>query len=345
MLKVAIVGATGYTGAELIRLLLSHSQVTISCVTSQKYKEKMISEVFPSLLKEIDLTLIPLDPEEVVKKADFIFTALPHKTAMEVVPVFFKMGKRVVDLSADFRFKDPELYEKFYQPHIAKDILKDAVYGLPEIYREMIRKAFIVGNPGCYPTSAILPLFPVLKENFIESKGIIIDAKSGVTGAGREVTLSSMFCEVNEGFKAYKVAEHRHAPEIEQELSLIAQKKLSITFVPHLVPMNRGILSTIYTYLKKDIDEKGLYELYNDYYKNEPFVRVMNKGVLPNTKFVVGSNFCDIGFKKEETTNRLILISAIDNLTKGASGQAVQNMNIMMGFLETKGLEQMPLFP
>jgi len=252
MLKVAIVGATGYTGAELIRLLLSHSQVTISCVTSQKYKEKMISEVFPSLLKEIDLTLIPLDPEEVVKKADFIFTALPHKTAMEVVPVFFKMGKRVVDLSADFRFKDPELYEKFYQPH---------------------------------------------------------------------------------------------APEIEQELSLIAQKKLSITFVPHLVPMNRGILSTIYTYLKKDIDEKGLYELYNDYYKNEPFVRVMNKGVLPNTKFVVGSNFCDIGFKKEETTNRLILISAIDNLTKGASGQAVQNMNIMMGFLETKGLEQMPLFP
>lgn len=346
MLNVAIVGASGYTGLELIRLLHCHPEVAVTCLTSEQSAGKPISEVFPTLRGRCDIVLENLEPVRISEKADIIFTALPHKAAMEVVPTFLKLGKRVIDLSADYRLSDPAVYGEWYEPHINPAGLKKAVYGLPEIRRAKIKGAKLVANPGCYPTSIILGLAPLLKKGLIELSSIIADSASGVTGAGRSAKVDSLYCEVNEGYKAYGVGgAHRHTPEIEQELSLLAGDPLKITFTPHLLPMDRGILSTIYASPKKKISTEILVALYREFYAGEPFVRVLAEGNLPSTAFVRGSNFCDIAPLVDPRTGRIIVVSAIDNLVKGASGQAVQNMNLVCGFPETMGLDGLALFP
>jgi N-acetyl-gamma-glutamyl-phosphate reductase len=345
MLKVAVVGASGYTGIELLRILSGHPEVAVTCVTSERSAGKTVAEIFPSVRDRYTQVLEPLDPVRVSEKADFIFTALPHQTAMEVVPTFLELEKKVVDLSADYRFDDPELYAAWYQPHKNPEVLGKAVYGLPEIRRKAIAESDLVGNPGCYPTSIILGLAPLLRNGFVDHTTLIADSKSAVSGAGRGAKVDTLFCEVNEGFKAYGVAAHRHTPEIEQELSLLAGEQITISFTPHLVPMDRGILSTIYGTLTKDASLEGLLALYEDFYRNEGFVRILPAGAYPSTLYVRGSNFCDIGLTIDRRTGRVIVISAIDNLVKGASGQAVQNMNIMNGFPENLGLDALPLFP
>ncbi len=343
--KIGIIGATGYTGVELLRLLIHHPEVEVTALTSQKYAGVQIGQVFPSLTKHLQLKCEELSVEEISKKTDFIYTALPHKTAMETVPLFYRMGKKVVDLSADFRLKDPVIYERWYQKHTASDLLGESVYGLPELHRDKIRSAKIVGNPGCYPTGALIGLIPLIKKGLITSEGIVVDSKSGVSGAGRDVVLESLFCEVNEGVKAYKIFVHRHTPEIEQELSLLAQKKITVAFVPHLIPMDRGILTTLYVQLTKKMKTEELLNAFQECYEGEPFVRIYPKGKLPNTKDVRGSNFCDIGAVVSEADGRAVVVTAIDNLVKGASGEAIQNMNIMLGYPETMGLDVVPLFP
>lgn len=343
--KVAIIGATGYTGVELLRLLLRHPGVEVTALTSQKYAGVPIGQVFPSLAKQIEMKCEELSVEEISKKADLIFTALPHKTAMETVPLFYRAGKKVVDLSADFRLKDPSVYERWYQKHTASDLLSDSVYGLPELHRDAIKSAKIVGNPGCYPTGALIGLIPLIKKRLITDEGIVIDSKSGVSGAGRDVVLESLFCEVNEGVKAYKVFAHRHTPEIEQEASLLAQTKITLTFVPHLIPMDRGILTTLYVPLANKMKTEELLDAFQEVYEGEPFIRLYPKGKLPNTKDVRGSNFCDMGMAVSETGDRAVIVTAIDNLVKGASGEAIQNMNIMLGYPETTGLDVVPLVP
>src|SRR3990170_963000 len=344
MIKIAILGGSGYTGLELIRILANHPLVEVVVITSRQHKGCKIGEVFPALTSLSKLTF--QDPANIgaILKADIIFSALPHHASMEIVPDILKRGKRVVDLSADFRLKDAKVYEAWYGKHIAKSLLKKAVYGLPELYRDKIKQAELVANPGCYPTGAILGLAPLLKAGLIDTKSIIIDSKSGVSGAGRTASLDTSFAEVSEGFKAYKVGEHRHAPEIEQGLSLIAGKNIKITFTPHLLPVNRGILSTIYaTSMAKKTSYTQILNAYKKSYNNEFFIRIMPEGVFPNISQVKGSNFCDIGFKIDERTGRLIVITAIDNLVKGASGQAVQNMNIMLNLSETTGIITPPL--
>jgi N-acetyl-gamma-glutamyl-phosphate reductase len=343
--RVGIVGATGYTGVELLRLLLHHPQIEVTTLTSQKYTGIPIDQVFPSLMKKFSLKCEDLALDQISKKTDFIFTAVPHKTAMEIVPLFYRKGKRIVDLSADFRFKDVNVYEKWYQKHTSADLLQESVYGLPELYREKIQKAKIVGNPGCYPTGALIGLIPLIKNGMISTENIIIDSKSGVSGAGRNVVLESLFCEVNEGVKAYKIFEHRHLPEIEQELSEMAQKKVTVTFVPHLIPMDRGILATIYVNPTKRLKTEEVLNAFQEYYQKEPFIRIHPKGKLPNTKDVRGSNYCDIGAKVNEIEGRAVIVTAIDNLVKGASGEAIQNMNIMLGYPEIMGLDVLPLVP
>ncbi|MEI6205319.1 MAG: N-acetyl-gamma-glutamyl-phosphate reductase [Desulfuromonadales bacterium] len=346
MMNVAIIGASGYTGLELIRILHCHPGVAVTCVTSEQSAGKRISSVFPTLLGRCDLILENLEPMRLAEKADIIFLALPHKTAMEVVPTFLKLGKKIIDLSADYRLSDPTVYRQWYEPHLNPANLKKAVYGLPEIRRTNIKVAQLVANPGCYPTSIILGLAPLLKQGLIDFSSIIADSASGTSGAGRGAKVDSLFCEVNEGFKAYGVGGvHRHIPEIEQELSLLAEKPVMLTFTPHLAPMDRGILSTIYSMPKKTISTETLVNLYFEFYAGEPFVRVLPRGSLPSTAFVRGSNFCDIAPLTDERTGRIIVVSAIDNLMKGASGQAVQNMNLMCGFPETMGLERVALFP
>ncbi len=343
--RVAVIGATGYTGVELLRLLLVHPEVELTALTSQKYIGHPIEEVFPSLKGRLSLICEEFNGERISQKADFIFTAVPHKTAMEMVPFFYERGKRIVDLSADFRFRSPKVYERWYQKHQASDLLSVSVYGLPELHREEIRKAKIVGNPGCYPTGALIGLLPLVKKEIISLEGIVVDSKSGVSGAGRDVVLESLFCEVNEGVKAYKIFAHRHTPEMEQELSEIAQREVRITFVPHLIPMDRGILTTLYVRFLKKMKTRELLKLFEEYYGGEPFVRIYPEGRLPNTKDVRGSNFCDIGAVASETDERAVIVTAIDNLVKGASGEAIQNMNIMLGYPETMGLEGIPLAP
>ncbi len=343
--RVGIVGATGYTGVELLRLLFHHPEVKVTALTSQKYAGVEIGRVFPTLMNHLELKCEELSLERISQKVDFVFTAVPHKTAMETVPLFYRQGKKVVDLSADFRLKDPAVYERWYQKHTATDLLPESVYGLPELHRDKIRSAKIVGNPGCYPTGALIGLIPLVKKELIFFEGIIVDAKSGVSGAGRDVVLESLFCEVNEGVKAYKIFAHRHTPEIEQELSQMVQREIKVTFVPHLIPMDRGILTTLYVRLIKKLKTEDLLNAFQDYFRGEPFIRIYPKGKLPNTKDVRGSNFCDIGAVVSEPDDRAVVVTAIDNLVKGASGEAVQNMNIMLGFPETMGLEVVPLFP
>jgi len=346
MLKVAVVGASGYTGVELIRILHNHPEVAVTSVTSEQSAGKLLSDVYPSLRGRYDKILEPLVPERIAEKVDIIFTALPHKAAMEVVPSFLAAGKIVIDLSADYRLHDPEVYAAWYDQHLNPELLAEAVYGLPEIRRENIAAARLVANPGCYPTSIILGLMPLLREGLIDTASIIADSKSGVSGAGRGAKVDSLYCEVNDGFKAYGVGGiHRHIPEIEQEISLLAGKKTIISFTPHLVPMDRGILSTIYAAPINSITAADLHALYEEQYDGEAFVRVLNQGEFPSTAFVRGSNFCDIGITLDKRTGRIIVVAALDNLVKGASGQAVQNMNIVCDFPETMGLELIPLYP
>lgn len=346
MLKVAIVGASGYTGLELIRLLDRHPKVEIVCATSEQSAGKRISEVFPTLRARCDLLLEPLDPVAITANSDLIFTALPHQAAMRVVPAFLAAGKKVVDLSADYRLHDPAVYAAWYEVHLNPELLPEAVFGLPELRRETIRKARLVANPGCYPTSVILGLKPLLENGLIDPASIISDSKSGTSGAGRSAKVDSLYCEVNESFKAYGVGgTHRHTPEIEQELSELAGQPVTITFTPHLVPMDRGILSTIYATPTRVVTTEELVALYADTYNDEPFVRALPEGQFPSTAFVRGSNFCDIGVALDKRANRIVVVSAIDNLVKGASGQAIQNMNLICGFPETTGLEGVAIFP
>jgi len=343
--RVGIIGATGYTGVELLRLLLRHPEVEVTVLTSQKYAGLPIDQVFPSVMKDFQLRCEELNLDQISKKTDFIFTAVPHKTAMETVPLFVQRGKRVVDLSADFRFKDPTVYEKWYQKHTCPELLAESVYGLPELHREKIRKAKIVGNPGCYPTGGLIGLIPLVIRGMISYETIVVDSKSGVSGAGRDVVLGSLFCEVNEGVKAYNIFKHRHLPEIEGELSQLAKKKITVNFVPHLIPMDRGILTTLYVNFNQKVKADDVVNVFEEYYREEPFIRLYPNGKIPNTKDVRGSNYCDIGIVVDEYDGRGVIVTAIDNLVKGASGEAVQNMNIMLGYPETMGLEVVPLTP
>lgn len=345
MIKVAVAGASGYTGAELLRLLVGHSEVEICAVTSRQHEGVPVSKVFPSLNGFCDLVCEPLDVASIAARADLVFTALPHKSAMDVVPGFLDAGCRIVDLSADYRLKDRDVYEHWYQPHSSPELFADAVYGLPERYRDQLVNSRLVANPGCYPTSVILALTPLLEQQLIDARSLIIDSKSGTSGAGRGLKEGSLFCEVNEGFKAYGVAGHRHMPEIEQELSQLAGFEVRINFTPHLLPVNRGILSTCYASLVKAQTTGDLLDVFEQRYAGEPFVRVLKEGDLPNIAHVRGTNFCDIGLVADARTGRAVVVSVIDNLVKGAAGQAVQNMNLMYGFSETQGLGLVPAFP
>ena len=345
MLKVAVVGASGYTGVELLRILVGHPEIEICCVTSRQHEGLPINQVFSSLSGFCELVCEPLDVTAIAKRADLIFTALPHKSAMEVVPGFLDAGCKVVDLSADYRLKDQAVYEQWYQKHSSPELSAEAVYGLPELYRDQLQSTRLVANPGCYPTSVILGLAPLLEKQLIDPKSLIVDSKSGVSGAGRGVKLGSLYCEANEGFKAYGIASHRHTPEIEQELTGLANSTIRLSFTPHLLPVNRGILSTCYADLLEDKSSIELIEMFQQRYADEPFVRVMPGGDLPNIAFVRGTNFCDIGLVSDQHTGRVIVVTAIDNLVKGAAGQAVQNMNIICGFQESLGLGIVPTFP
>lgn len=347
MLKVAICGGSGYTGAELLRMLLLHPEVEVTGVTSEKSAGKRVTDLFPHLRRYSHLIFEPLtDKEALAGKADLFFLALPHAASQEAVDFFFRKGRKVIDLSADYRLSDPAVYEEWYKTkHHYHDTLKEAVYGLPELHRERIKRAGLIANPGCYPTGAILGLYPALREGIIDAGTIVIDSKSGTSGAGRKAETAFSYCEVNEGFKAYAIAAHRHTPEIEQELSAVAGKSLALNFTPHLLPVDRGILSTIYAKLTGTPDTGDVREIYSKTYGTEQFVNVLEEGVFPNIKNVRGSNCCEIGIKVNKRTGTLVIVTAIDNLVKGASGQAVQNMNIVMGFPEAAGLESAALFP
>lgn len=335
-IKVGIIGATGYVGKELIGILMRHPYVEIVHLSAKLDTPMPISKIFPEFKNIIDLKCQNFENvDEVAGMTDLVFLALPHTVSMEVVPKFLGLGKKVIDLSADFRLQDPLVYEEWYKvKHSCPELINQAVYGLPELYPEEIKKAYLIANPGCYPTSIILGLAPLIKERLIEFKNIIIDAKSGVSGVGREPSLKAHFPERNESLAAYAIDSHRHIPEIEQEMSKLARQEVKITFVPHLIPMTRGILSTIYLTLHKQVKVIPLYE---EFYASCPFVRLREE--FPETKWVVGSNYCDISIKEDKRTNRLVIFSTLDNLIKGAAGQAVQNMNLMLGFEETCGIK------
>ena len=344
--KVAIIGASGYTGVELMRILAGHPEVELMAVTSRQHVGMPVADFFPSLRDIVKLSFMDNKVEEIADLADLIFTTLPHKAAIEVVAELHGAGKRVVDLSADYRFSDRALYETWYQPHTAPDLLAEAVYGLPELFRAGIPGARVVGNPGCYPTSVILPLAPILPLGLIEPKStIVVDAKSGTSGAGRSLSVGSLYCEVNENFKPYKAGNHRHQPEMVEQLERASGIAPQLLFVPHLLPVNRGILSSIYLPLSRDVTATEIEEALEQTYGKETFVRLLPAGTLPTLNAVRGSNYCDIGYVLAPGQRSLILFSAIDNLVKGAAGQAVQNMNLMLGLPEEMGLLTVALVP
>lgn len=339
MIKAAVLGATGYAGVELVRILSNHPEVSIEFLGSHSFDGQKISEVYKNFSHILDKECKELDLDEVAK-CDVAFTALPHGASKTVIPALIEKGLKVIDLSGDFRYDDVKVYEKWYgQEHSSPELLKESVYGLCELHRDEIKGARLIGNPGCYTTCSILGAAPLLAKGIGETKNIIVDAKSGVTGAGRTTQLPYSFCECTENTKAYKIATHRHTSEIEQELSKLAGEEIMISFTPHLIPQKRGIFSTIYINLKEKHTTEELVELYKDYYKDEFFVRVKNAGELPETKCVAGSNFVDIGLVVDERLNRCVVTSTIDNLFKGAAGQAVQNMNILFGLDETTGIK------
>ena len=337
--KAAIVGAKGYAARELIAILLRHPQVELVALADKLDAPESLIENFPEFRGRTPLVIEPADIERLSRLADVVFLALPHKVAQEYAVPFFDAGKIVIDLSADFRFEDIAIYEKTYAiAHAAPALNRQAVYGLPEVNREKIKTARIIGSPGCYPTSVILACAPLMKTDWIDRRSIIADSKSGVSGAGRAATPLTHYISCNESIRAYSIATHRHTPEIEEKLSLLAGTPILIQFTPHLAPMDRGILSTIYINMASDVDENEIRREYERFYDGEPFVRILSEGQYPATKTVVGTNYCDIGMKLDRRTNRLIIISAIDNLLKGASGQAAQCMNIIFGFDEREGL-------
>ena len=340
MLNIGIVGATGYTGVVLMSLLLQHPDAKITLITSNTYRGRKISDIFPLFRGRLEDVLQPTDADH-RGSCDVFFLCLPHGTSMEKARELFDGQALIVDLSADFRFEDVALYESVYVPHTARELIPQAVFGLPELYRGKIKGAKLVGNPGCYPTSAILALYPLLKEGLL-SGDIFIDSKSGVSGAGREAKVGSLFCEVSEGFRAYNVGVHRHEPEIQKEVKKHGSLKTS--FVPHLVPMARGILTTVHGRLASQAKTADILDLYRKTYETDYFVRIMDENVYPDTRFVRFSNYCDIGLKVLDD-GRIIVISTIDNLVKGASGQAVQNMNIALGLPDETGLAAIPQYP
>ncbi len=347
MVKVGIVGASGYTSSELLRFLISHpGGLKIEMVTSETYPCQRVDRVMPNLRGLIDLEFERLEIETLGDRVDVVVLAVPHKVAMSYVPRILDQGLRVVDFSADYRLDDPETYRGWYHvEHTNPDGMGRAVYGLPERYRDAIRTAALVANPGCYPTSAILPAQPLLARGLVESDPIIIDAKSGISGAGRTPSATTHFPNRESNFVAYNIGAHRHTPEIEQELSKIAGETIRVTFTPHIVPMTRGILSTLYFQLKGEISTESLLAIYSKYYEKEPFVRVLDQGEYPQTKAVAGTNYCDIGLEVEARTNRVVVMAAIDNLGKGASSAVVQNLNLMFGLDETAGLRVPGMMP
>jgi N-acetyl-gamma-glutamyl-phosphate reductase len=345
MVKAAIFGASGYTGQELTRILLGHPEVKLVAVTSRRFAGQPVSEVFPALQGLTSLKYQNATPARISNVCDIVFLSLPHGVSMNIAPEFIRAGKKVIDLSADYRLREIKTYETWYGKHSSAKLIKNAVYGIPELYRQKIKKTKFIANPGCYPTSIILGVAPALKYKLIDVSTIIADSASGVSGAGREPLTGSLFCEVDGGFKAYKIGKHRHLPEIEQELNVLAGKKFTISFTPHLLPVKRGILSTIYATLKKDVSLPELHSLYCEFYAEEKFVRICPVGIYPNISSVCGSNYCDIGLAVDPRTKRVIIMAAIDNLIKGAAGQAVQNMNIICGFKESTGLQTAPLYP
>lgn len=346
MIKVGIIGATGYAGGELVRILTGHKDAEIKWYGSRSYIGKKYADVYRNMFQIVDAECMDDNMEELASQVDVIFTATPQGLCASLVNEEILSKVKIIDLSADFRLKDVKVYEEWYKiEHKAPQFLEEAVYGLCEINREDVKKARLVANPGCYTTCSILTAYPLAKEGMIDMSTLIIDAKSGTSGAGRGAKLPNLFCEVNENMKAYSVANHRHTPEIEEQLGYAAGEKVVLNFTPHLVPMNRGILATEYAKLTKEVSWEDVKAVYDRYYGNEKFVRVLGQDEYPETKWVEGSNYVDIGFKIDPRTNRIIMMGAIDNLVKGAAGQAVQNMNLMFGLEESEGLDLVPMFP
>lgn len=346
MINVGIIGSTGYAGQELVRLLLQHQEANIIWYGSKSYLDKKYYEVYRNMFHLISDHCMENQMEELAKKADVIFTATPQGYLASVLNDRILAHTKVVDLSADYRIKDVGVYEEWYgMEHKCPKYLEEAVYGLPEMNRESIKKARLIANPGCYPTCSILTIAPLLKAGLIEPSSIVIDAKSGTSGAGRGAKVNNLYCEVNENIKAYGVTSHRHTPEIEEQLGYAAGKPFAINFTPHLVPMNRGILVSAYASLKKAVTYGEVKAVYDQHYSKEDFIRVLEKGMCPETRWVKGSNYVDVNVTIDQRTNRIIMMGAMDNLVKGAAGQAVQNMNLMFGLEEKEGLTQVPMFP
>ena len=345
-MKVGIIGSTGYAGAEIVRLLYSHPEAEIVWYGSRSYIDKNFASVFGNMFKLVPDVCKGENIKELAETVDVIFTATPQGYCATLVSEEVLSKTKIIDLSADFRIKDVATYEKWYGiEHASPEFIDEAVYGLCEINREAVKNARLIANPGCYPTCSFLSIYPLLQEGVIDRNTIIIDAKSGTSGAGRGAKVNNLYCEVNESIKAYGVAKHRHTPEIEEQLSYVAGDDVLINFTPHLVPMNRGILVTAYATLTKKITEDEVRDIYHKYYDDEFFVRVLDKGVCPETRWVEGSNFADVNAVVDERTGRVIMMGAIDNVVKGAAGQAIQNMNIMFGLAENTGLNFAPLFP
>ena len=346
MIKVGIIGATGYAGSELVRILLGHKDVEIKWYGSRSYIDKKYASIYQNFFQLVDANCMDDNMEVLADQVDVIFTATPQGLCASLVNEEILSKVKIIDLSADFRIKDVKVYEEWYKlEHKSPQFIEEAVYGLCEINREDIKGARLIANPGCYTTCSILTAYPLAKEGLIDMDTLIIDAKSGTSGAGRGAKVPNLYCEVNENMKAYGVATHRHTPEIEEQLGYACGEKITINFTPHLVPMNRGILATAYASLKKDVTYEEVKAIYDKYYADEKFVRVLEKDVCPQTKWVEGSNYVDVNFKIDPRTNRIIMMGAIDNLVKGAAGQAVQNMNLMFGLKESEGLELVPMFP
>lgn len=346
MLKIGIVGASGYTSSELIRLLIKHPEIKIELATSETYTGQAVTDVMPNLRGFIDLKFSKLEPDKLKGQVDFVFLAVPHKVAMSFAPTILEQGIRIIDFSADYRLKDVQVYEAWYHvQHTSPHLLPEAIYGLPELHREEIRNAKLIANPGCYPTGAILASLPLLREDLVFTDSIVIDAKSGISGAGSKPSDTTHLPNRESNITAYNIGIHRHTPEIEQELSQFLGREIIVNFTPHLMPMSRGILSTLYFKLKKEISTESLLEIYAKFYENEPFVRVLGAGEYPQTKAVYGSNYCDVGLKVDARTKRVVVVSALDNLVKGASGAALQNLNLIAGFDETTGLDFPGLMP
>lgn len=344
MIRASIIGATGYAGVDLLRLLLNHREVSVELLTSESYAGQPISQVYPHLRGYVDTVLIKMDIKRIAENSDVVFVALPHGHAMNVVPKLLAAGVKVIDFGADYRLHDRTVYEQWYKvTHTSPNM--QAVYGLPELHREAIKKARLVANPGCYTTASILGIAPLLKAGLVRRDPIIVDAKSGISGAGRGLGLNAHYPESTENVRAYNIGGHRHTPEIEQELALAAGTDITISFTPHLMPMSRGILSTCYLTLQKDVAMGQITEAYRQAYENEFFVRLLGAGQYPATKYVRGTNHCDIAWHVDPRTNRVVVVSAIDNLMKGASGQALQNMNIVFGLPETEGLRFPAMYP